>query len=183
MKMRIQCFTTVLAALVAMMAEVPAQTNTLPSLERGQGLGLTSEQRIQRRELMQTTFTNLRAKEAAGTLTAEEQIWLSQAEQRGGFCITGTPPRGAGRGFAAQTNGTGPFNPACPIAAALNAKKAAGTLTPADQALLQKWQENGAFRGRHGRRGWQTGAGMGMRMGMGRGCGWGPTNGCPWLGY
>lgn len=177
MKNRIACFTAVLLGLAAFTADLSAQTNALPSLERGQGRGLTLEQRMQRRQLIQTTVTDLRAKEAAGTLTSEEQVWLSQAEQRGGFCITGTPPRGTGRRLAAQANAVGPFNPACPVAAALNAKKAAGTLTPADQARLLRWQQNGAFGGRHGRRGWQAGGGMGW--GRGGGC-WFNTNSCPW---
>jgi hypothetical protein len=58
---------------------------------------------------MQQYVAALRQKQAHGTITAEEQDWLKQAEQRGGLCITGTPrgPRaGKGQG-AGQCPGDG----------------------------------------------------------------------------
>lgn len=121
---------------------------------------------------MQTTVAVLRAKKAAGTLNAAEQAWLDKAEQRGGICITGTPARGAGRAFTPQAFGT--TAPVCPAVAALNAKKAAGTLGAADQTFLQRMDPFGMQRGRHGRN-----CGRGMGMGWGRGKGY--MDGCPMI--
>jgi hypothetical protein len=57
----------------------------------GYGRKLTPEQRAGHRAAMQQQMTVLREKQANGTLTAEEQTWLKQAEERGGPCVTGTP--------------------------------------------------------------------------------------------
>lgn len=163
MKIRIRYITAVLAGLVALLADVAAQTNPLPSLEIGQGLRLNFEQRVQRREQMQTTLAELRSKKAAGTINAQEQAWLDKAEERGGFCVTGVPMRGVGRAITPQA--AGETVPVCPAIAALNAKKTAGKLDATDQALLEQLEQNGMPRGgRQGRHG-------GRGMGFGRGCG------------
>jgi hypothetical protein len=62
----------------------------------------------------QQLIAELREKQAAGMLTAEEQAWLARAEQRGGMCLTGTPAavpdtakaQGLGQGKG-QGNGKG----------------------------------------------------------------------------
>jgi hypothetical protein len=76
----------------------------------GYGRKLTPEQRAGHRAAMQQQMTVLREKQANGTLTAEEQTWLKQAEERGGPCVTGTPRGpGAGKGLrAGQGAGKGP---------------------------------------------------------------------------
>jgi hypothetical protein len=75
----------------------------------GYGRTLTPEQRAQHRTAVQQMVTELRQKQANGTLTAEEKTWLQQVEQRGGMCINGTP-RGPGAG---QGPGAGNCAGAC----------------------------------------------------------------------
>jgi len=78
--------------------------------EPGYGRSLTPEQRAAHHAVVQQYLTELRQKQANGTLSAEEQAWLKQAEERGGRCITGTPRGpGAGKGLrAGQGAGKGP---------------------------------------------------------------------------
>lgn len=97
--------------------------------EPGYGQSLSPEQRAEHRAVMQQYIAELRQKQADGTLTAEEQTWLQQAEQRGGPCVTGAPRgAGAGKGKCAGNgagqgkrrglrDGTGPRNAsgACPL--------------------------------------------------------------------
>jgi hypothetical protein len=49
------------------------------------------------RVVAQQFISELRQKQADGTLTAEEQAWLERIERRGGMALTGTP-RGGGAG-------------------------------------------------------------------------------------
>jgi hypothetical protein len=150
----------------------------LPALEPGQGRFLTSEQRVARQQQMQTTVANLRAKKTAGTLTAEEQAWLDQAEQRGGWCINGTPAL-LGHEMTPEQR-TACQQQMQKYITGLRAKKAAGTITPDEQAWLDQaekqggWRINGIQRGR----GWGAQAGAGFGPGRGRGWGRG-ANGCP----
>jgi hypothetical protein len=65
--------------------------------ERGYGRSLTPEQRAAHCAVAQQFISELRQKQADGTLTAEEQAWLQRAEQRGGMALTGKP-RGGGAG-------------------------------------------------------------------------------------
>jgi hypothetical protein len=78
--------------------------------EPGYGRNLTPEQRAEHRAAVQQYVAELHPKQANGTMTAEEQAWLKQAQERGGRCITGTPRGpGAGKGLrAGQGAGKGP---------------------------------------------------------------------------
>ena len=78
--------------------------------EPGYGRSLTPEQRAAHQAVVQQYLAALRQKQANGTMTAEEQAWLQQAQERGGRCITGTPRGpGAGKGLrAGQGAGKGP---------------------------------------------------------------------------
>jgi hypothetical protein len=166
----------------------------LPTLAPGQGRFLTSEQRVARQQQMQTTVANLRAKKAAGTLTAEEQAWLDQAEQRGGWCINGTPAR-LGQQMTPEQR-TACQQQMQKYMTDLRAKKAADTITPDEQAWLDQAEKQGGWcvNGIPCGRGWgaQGGAGFGPGCGRGwgaqagngfghgRGRGWGRgANGCP----
>ena len=73
----------------------------------GYGRSLNAAHKAEHRAAVHQVVAELRQKQAAGTLTAEEQAWLQQAEQRGGQCLTGTP-RGPGGG-----KGPGVGNGAC----------------------------------------------------------------------
>jgi len=74
----------------------------------GYGRTLTPEQRMAHRAVVQQYVAELRQKQAKGTLTAEEQAWLKQVEQRGGIILTGTPRGpGFGRGRGAGMMGAG----------------------------------------------------------------------------
>lgn len=95
----------------------------------GYGRTLTAEQKSAQCASVQKLVAELRQKQANGTLTAEEQAWLKQVEQRGGRCLTGTPRgpgggKGQGAGLGAGQgkrqglrNGTGPrgVNGTCPL--------------------------------------------------------------------
>jgi hypothetical protein len=79
----------------------------------GYGRSLTVAQKAEQCAAVQKMVAELRQKQAKGSLTAEEQTWLKQVEQRGGRCVTGTPRgpgagkgQGAGRG-AGQGRGQG----------------------------------------------------------------------------
>jgi hypothetical protein len=75
--------------------------------EPGYGRSLTATQKAEQCAAVQQLVAELRQKQAKGTLTAEEQAWLKQVEQRGGQCVTGTPRGpGAGKGQGA-CSGTG----------------------------------------------------------------------------
>jgi hypothetical protein len=75
--------------------------------EPGYGRSLDAGQKEELRAEKQQLVAELRQKQAAGTLTAEERAWLQAAEQRGGPCISGTPRgRGQGKGPGAG-NGMG----------------------------------------------------------------------------
>jgi hypothetical protein len=92
----------VVAALLSGSATIAtAQESAAPSCpfghEPGYGRSLTPEQREAHRVIAQQLIAELREKEAAGMLTAQEQAWLARVEQRGGMCLTGTP-RGPGHG-------------------------------------------------------------------------------------
>jgi hypothetical protein len=65
--------------------------------EPGYGRSLTPEQKEAHRALAQQVMSELRQKQADGTLTDQEKAWLQRAEKRGGTCLTGTP-RGGGAG-------------------------------------------------------------------------------------
>ena len=70
--------------------------------EPGYGRTLTPEQQAAQQAVVQQMVAELRQKQANKTITAEEQAWLQQVEQRGGMCLTGTPRGpGAGRGMGA----------------------------------------------------------------------------------
>jgi hypothetical protein len=77
----------------------------------GYGRSLTPEQRAEHRAAMQAHVAEMRQKQADGSITAEEEAWLQQAEQRGGPCIMGTPRGpGGGKGLGAgkgKGNGQG----------------------------------------------------------------------------
>lgn len=97
----------------------------------GYGQTLTSEQRIAHRGVVQQMVTELQAKREAGTITAEELIWLGQFENRGGRCTNGQPRglragkgqgqgQGQGAGFGHRRglrDGTGPrsVDGTCPL--------------------------------------------------------------------
>jgi hypothetical protein len=82
-------------------AILTAQENNAPACpfghEPGYGRSLTPEQRAVHRAVAQQLMSELRQKQADGTLTAGEQAWLEQVERRGGMALTGTP-RGGGAG-------------------------------------------------------------------------------------
>ena len=91
------------ATLLVAQTTTPAPTAapTCPlGFQPGYGRSLTPEQRVQHRATVQKLVADLRQKQAGGTITAQEQAWLRQVEQRGGMCINGVPRGcGAGRGF------------------------------------------------------------------------------------
>ncbi len=92
----------VIAALLSgSTAMLTAQENKTPACpfghEPGYGRSLTPEQKAAHRVVAQQFMSELRQKQADGTLTAEEQAWLRRAEQRGGMALNGTP-RGGGAG-------------------------------------------------------------------------------------
>ena len=100
-----------LASPVSALRAQDAATSPCPfGHEPGYGRKLTPEQRAEHRAAMQQYLSELRQRQADGTLTAEEQAWLQQAEERGGRCITGAPRGpGAGKGVrAGQRAGKGP---------------------------------------------------------------------------
>lgn len=65
--------------------------------EPGYGRTLTPEAREEHRQAMQQLREELLAKRAAGTITAEEEAWLTRTERRGGPGL-GNGPRGPGGG-------------------------------------------------------------------------------------
>jgi hypothetical protein len=79
-----------------LMAQTPTPVCPLGH-EPGYGRSLTPEQKAAQCAAVQQLVAELRQKQAQGALTAEEQAWLKQVEQRGGQCLTGTP-RGPGAG-------------------------------------------------------------------------------------
>jgi hypothetical protein len=81
------------SALTAQDASTPCPFGHAP----GYGRSLTPEQQSAHREAVRQLMSELRQKQVAGTLTAEETSWLQQARQRGGMGITGIP-RGPGAG-------------------------------------------------------------------------------------
>jgi hypothetical protein len=102
MKKRTIIRSMVAAALLSGSAAIlTAQESNTPACpfghERGYGRSLTPEQRAAHCAVAQQFMSELRQKQADGTLTAEEQTWLLRAEQRGGMALTGTP-RGGGAG-------------------------------------------------------------------------------------
>lgn len=110
-------------------------STALPDLGPGQGRFLTPEQRVARSQQMQTTVQQLLAKQAAGTLTAEEQAWLNQAGQRGGWCVNGLPARyGQNAAFSPR------WQQMQQLAVGLRAKQAAGTITTEEQAWLDRFE-------------------------------------------
>ena len=113
------------ATLLVAQTTTPAPSATTPcplGYQPGYGRSLTPDQRVQHRAAVQKWVADLRQKQTNGTITAQEQAWLRQAEQRGGMCINGVPRGfGAGRGPGAGNcfgagqgrgrglrNGTGP---------------------------------------------------------------------------
>jgi hypothetical protein len=174
------------------------QNAPLPSLEPGHGWFLTPQERMERQQQMQATVTELRSRLAAGTISAEEQAWLEQAEARGGTCINGTPARMGWRMTPEQRAEMRQQRQQ--FVAALRALQAAGKLTPQEQAMLDQAERIGApcidgrprgggrgaglgmgqgFRGGRGDAGLGQGQGQGFRggRGEGRGAGLGPRNG------
>jgi hypothetical protein len=102
MKMTTILKVIVIAALLSgSSAILTAQDNNTPACpfghEPGYGRSLTPEQKAAHRAVAQQFMSELRQKQADGTLTAEERAWLQHAEQRGGMALTGTP-RGGGAG-------------------------------------------------------------------------------------
>jgi hypothetical protein len=65
--------------------------------EPGYGRTLTPAQKAEQCAAVQQLVAELRQKQAQGTLTAEEQAWLKQVEQRCGQCVNG---KGWGSGAA-----------------------------------------------------------------------------------
>jgi hypothetical protein len=140
-------------ALVWSALTIPAQNTTtqtaLPAWTPGPAWSLTAEQLAERRQMVQATLADLRAKRDVGTINANEKAWLDRMEQAGGLCVNGVP-RGGGRGAGmGMCNGTGPRAQAglCPMQ-----NNSTGAVTPAS---------GGPSRGR------------GMGWGGGRGRGWG----------
>jgi hypothetical protein len=91
--------TTMLIATMSLtlncaLAATDAAAN-LPEIGPGQGRGLDQAQRQIRHEQISGKLAELRQKKADGTLTADEQAWLTQLEQRGGWCVNGQPPKHA----------------------------------------------------------------------------------------
>jgi hypothetical protein len=169
-----------LALVVSALALSGQSGPGLPSLEPGQGRFLTAEQRVARQQQMQTSVANLRAKKAAGTLTAEEQAWLEQAEQRGGWCINGAPARLGQKMIPDQR--TAQQQQMQQYVTDLRTKKAAGTITADEQVWLDQAEKQGGrcINGTPRGRGWGARAGGGFGLGRGRGWGWGRgANGCP----
>jgi hypothetical protein len=104
MKNKIIIRSIVAAVLLSGSAAIlTAQENNTPACpfghEPGYGRSLTPEQRAAHRAVAQQLISELRQKQADGTLTAEEQAWLERIERRGGMALTGTP-RGGGAGKA-----------------------------------------------------------------------------------
>lgn len=100
---------SIIAALLlgATGTSLSAQTTTATcplGHEPGYGRTLDAGQKAELRAEKQQFVAELRKKQTAGTLTAEEQAWLQSAGQRSGPCIAGTP-RGRGQG-----NGPGAGN-------------------------------------------------------------------------
>jgi hypothetical protein len=103
---------SIIAALLlgATSTSLSAQTATATcplGHEPGYGRSLDAGQKAGLRAEKQQLVAELQQKQAAGTLTAEEQAWLQSAGQRGGSCVAGTPGgRGQGKGPGAG-NGQG----------------------------------------------------------------------------
>jgi hypothetical protein len=138
-----------------------------PPPKQGQGRLLTPEQRQERHQQIQAIWSELQARKAAGTLTAEEQAWLNQIEQRGGRFVHGTPgqpgPACTAEECAARQQALQQW------LVDLRAKTAAGTITPEELAQLDRFE----FLGRtgtksvpHGPR-WTSKAGAGPGPGRG----------------
>ncbi len=91
------------ALLSGSTAILTAQESPTPACpfghQPGYGRSLTPEQKEAHRAVAQQFISELRQKQADGTLTTEEQAWLRRVEQRGGMALTGTPRSGgAGKG-------------------------------------------------------------------------------------
>jgi hypothetical protein len=115
-KVIIAALAVILSALTIPAQNTTAQT-TPPAWIPGPAWSLTAEQLAARRQMVQATLADLRAKRDAGTINATEKAWLDRMEQAGGLCVNGAP-RGGGRGAGAgQCNGTGPMAQAglCPM--------------------------------------------------------------------
>jgi hypothetical protein len=173
------------------------QNAPLPSLEPGQGLFLTPQERLERQQQVQATVADLRGKQASGAISAEEQVWLAQAEARGGICINGIPARMGWRMSPEQRAER--QQEIQEFVAALRALKEAGLLTAEGQAQLDQIEQRGfcidgrprgggrgagpgagqGFRGGRGEAGTGVGMGQGFRggRGEGKGAGLGPRNG------
>jgi hypothetical protein len=80
----------------------------------GTGKTLSTEQRAQHIAALQATVQALQAKQEAGTLSNEEQAWLQQVEQRGGYFRTGIPRGKRGGQEAVQGLRQGPRDGAGP---------------------------------------------------------------------
>jgi hypothetical protein len=125
----------------------------------GTGQTLTPEQRADHIAVLQAKVQELRAKREAGTLTQEEQTWLEQVEQRGGYFRTGVP-RG-GRGERASRQGL---------------REGA---EPVDEPVIGRGFGRGPRDGAAfgGRRGFGVGPRDGAALGGGRGLGHGLRDG------
>jgi hypothetical protein len=90
-------------ATVGLMAQDQNTTPACPfGYPPGTGQTLTPEQRADHIAVLQAKVQELRAKREAGTLTQEEQTWLDQVEQRGGYFRTGIPRGGRGERASRQ---------------------------------------------------------------------------------
>lgn len=94
------------AAGATLMAQTPTAACPLGH-EPGYGRSLDAGQKAALCAERQQLVAALREKQAAGTLTADEQAWLQSAGKRGGQCLNGTQGgRGQGKGPGAG-NGMG----------------------------------------------------------------------------
>ncbi|MCL5097753.1 MAG: hypothetical protein M1608_09565 [Candidatus Omnitrophica bacterium] len=178
MKTKIICIVSLVmaAATLGLMAQTaPAQTATapatVPAWTAGPAWSLTPEQLAQRRQMVQNTLADLRAKRDNGTITANENAWLGRMEQAGGLCVNGVPrgTQGAGQGLR---NGTGPRAQMglCPYATAATttANATVSNATNANTSMAPAvWGGRGFGRGFCGGRGWGRGGGFGPRNGTG----------------
>jgi hypothetical protein len=121
----------VAAVLLTSSATILIAQTTTPTCplghEPGYGRSLSATQKAEQCAAVQQLVAELRQKQAKGTITTEEQVWLKQVEQRGGQCVTGTPRcSGAGKGKGTcggsgkgqgLRDGTGPrsVDGTCPI--------------------------------------------------------------------
>jgi hypothetical protein len=125
---------------------VPAATDTagnLPEIGPGHGRGLNPAQRQIRHEQVSAKLAELRQKKADGTLTADEQAWLTQLEARGGWCVNGQPPKHAAAFTAEQRKAL--IDQIQTQLAELRAKKENGNLTDQETKQLTRLEHQQAM--------------------------------------